>query len=427
MTRIHPGMSASHAARPPRLLVCTDTYPPQVNGVSVVTALSVSGLQARGWECAVIAPRYPANMLNPFAHERLGAGGTDWWTTVPSVPLPAYPDIRLAAPFYPRVARVVSRFRPDLVHCATEFMIGRLGQLAARRAGVPLVSSYHTDFSRYTDAYGVAWARPAVHGYLRRFHSRSARIYTPSAPARDDLRALGMREVEVWGRGVDIESFHPSQADARLRAELGLGDAFVFVHVGRLAHEKSVDCIVAAFAQLAARRNDRTYRLVIAGTGPCEPALRAQAPAGVVFLGHLDRRTALPRLYASADAFVFSSITETLGLVVLEAMASGLPVIATPAGGVADHLRDGENGIAFPALDAATMSRAMERMADDATLRARLAAGARATAEQMCWEAELDRLDASYREVVASRAAVTGAAARARGWPPAQRPDALHG
>jgi len=144
--------------------------------------------------------------------------------------------------------------------------------------------------------------------------------------------------------------------------------------------------------------------LVVAGGGPDERALRRAASPDVTFLGVLDHKYALPQLYASADAFAFASLTETLGLVVLEAMASGLPVIATPAGGVADHLRHGDNGLAFPAGNATEMAHAVVRLVMDSQLRDELARGARRTAEALDWEGELDRLDASYREVYAAYA-----------------------
>jgi glycosyltransferase involved in cell wall biosynthesis len=143
-------------------------------------------------------------------------------------------------------------------------------------------------------------------------------------------------------------------------------------------------------------------RLVIAGTGPCEDELRAAAPAGVTFLGFLERRSRLPDLYANCDAFVFASVTETLGLVVLEAMASGLPVIAIPAGGVSDHLRDGRNGLACREGDVQGMALAMVRMATEWGLSRRLARGARHSVEKLSWNREIERLDRSYREVIES-------------------------
>jgi phosphatidylinositol alpha 1,6-mannosyltransferase len=394
-----------------RVLYCTDTYPPQVNGVSVVTALSVEGLQQRGWECAVVAPRYAARTatLTGLTARSLGAAAEH--TTIASGPLPIYPDVRIAAPAYLTIARAIGRFKPDLVHCQTEFVVGRLGQIAARRANLPLVSSYHTDFSRYAKAYGASWIRPAVSAYIARFHRRSLRTYTPSAPARDDLHRLGVERVEVWGRGVDVNTFAPSRRSDALRDGYDVNGAFVLLHVGRLAPEKGVDRIIAAF-QLARDllpAGRRRLRLILAGSGPLAPRMRAAAPDGVTILGQLDRQKALPTLYASADAFVFASLTETLGLVVLEAMASGLPVVAAPAGGVADHLRDGENGIAYPPGDIGAMAQAIVRLVLDPDRRRRLADGARRTAERLSWDAELDRLDASYRDVVAA----AGRAARA--------------
>lgn len=388
-------------SRAPRALFCTDTYPPQVNGVSVVTALSVAGLLARGWEVEVVAPAYPPVSIDPFEHEHAEGGiPAAPVTAIASVPLPLYPDIRLAAPAAARIAGVIDAFAPDLVHSATEFVIGRLGQLLALRKGIPVTSSYHTDFSRYADAYGAPWLRPSVTRYIGRFHCRSQRVYTPSAPARDDLLRLGVRDAEVWGRGVDIETFHPARRSEPLRESYGDRDTCLLLHVGRLAAEKGVERILEAWAIARSQLPDHSAHLIVAGSGPRERELRHEAPDGITFLGNLDRRHVLPRLYASCDAFLFASLTETLGLVVLEAMASGLPVIATPAGGVADHLRDGDNGIAFPAGDVGAMAHAIVTIVMDRDRRRALSLGARRTAEELSWSAELDRLDASYRQVI---------------------------
>jgi glycosyltransferase involved in cell wall biosynthesis len=323
---------------------------------------------------------------------------------LPSIAFPPYPDIRLAAPAYWRVARTIEEFRPDLVHCATEFMAGRLGQIAARRAGLPVVSSYHTDFGRYTEAYGAPWLRNAVSNYIARFHARASRTYTPSKVARADLLALGIRDVEVWGRTVDTRIFHPSRIDPMIRQLNGWERKFVVLHVGRLAAEKGVKRILDAFRVARGLLPVGSLHLVIAGGGPEDAALRREAPPDVSFVGVLDHGRELPQLYASADAFVLTSLTETLGLVMLEAMASGLPVIATPAGGIADHLRHEENGLAYAAGDVTGMAHAIVRLCMNRKLRDDLARGARRTAEGLDWEGELDRLDASYREVCVAHA-----------------------
>lgn len=384
----------------PRALYCTDTYPPQVNGVSVVTALSVQGLRQRGWEVEVIAPRYPESQQNPFVSVGTPSLDAEWTTAVPSLPMPLYPDLRLAAPPAAAIHTVLERFKPDIVHVATEFMIGRTGQRLAMQRAIPVVSSYHTDFSRYAASYGMPWLRRPVSQYLARFHRRSRRVYTPGHPAREELGRLGVTDVEVWGRGVDITTFHPARKDLGLRRAYAADDALLLLHVGRLAPEKGVERILDAFRAARLEVGSRTpMHLVIAGSGPREPALRRMADQHVTFLGNLDRARVLPRLYASADAFLFASETETLGLVILEAMASGIPVVATPAGGVADHLVDGQNGLAFAAGDTAEMTRAIVRLAQSPRLRRQLALGARQAAEALSWERELDRLDASYREV----------------------------
>lgn len=381
-----------------RALYFTDTYPPQVNGVSVVTHLSVRGLMARGWEVGVVAPEYPET------EDIFGAAADPVVMTLPSVPCPGYPDLRLAAPLPDRIRRLVREFRPDLVHCCTEFVIGWMGRRAARAEGVPIVTSYHTDFGRYLAAYGAPILSGAVDGYLTRFHRIAHQTLTPSGAVQRELVERGIRRARVWGCGVDTETFHPDRATAECRQGLGGAGRFVFLHVGRLAPEKSVDRLLAGFARCRQVLGD-DVRLVIAGEGPSRPELERAAPPGVQFVGFLDRATRLPELYASADAFIYASETETLGLVMLEAMASGLPVVAVPAGGVADHLRHGVNGLAWSGGGAVDhLARHMIDLATTPTLRASLAAGALATAAALSWEAELDRLDAIYRGLLPARA-----------------------
>ena len=389
--------------RPPRVLFCTDTYVPQMNGVSVVTAISIRGLAERGWRCEVIAPRYPRALAGCGLEP---SGSEHRITSIPSVAMPGYREIRLALPAYRRLADAIDRFRPDIVHCQTEFMIGRLSQVAAHRRGIEMVSSYHTDFGRYAEAYGAPVLRRMVSSYLARFHRRSRRVFTPSRSAEADLRALGVQRVSVWGHGVDTARFTPALRSAEARERLGFGSRFTFLYVGRFAAEKNVELVLEAYRRASASVPQGVMRLVLAGTGPREPSLRAAAAEGVTFLGQLDRERDLPELYANADAFVFASTTETLGLVVLEAMASGLPVIAVPAGGVREHLVDGANGIAYPAGDAAALAAAMRHLASEPRYALELGRRAREGAEHLSWDSELDRLDAAYRAVLAGASAV---------------------
>lgn len=384
-----------------RVLYCTDTYPPQVNGVSIVTAASVAGLTGAGWTCAVAAPRYPRDLYAATGYELAMPGADCEVHSFPSVAAPFYPQVRLARPRAAHLASLIESFRPDLVHCETEFGMGWAGKAAAERAEIPVVSSYHTNFASYTEAYGARWLRGLVTRYISRFHRSSRRVYTPSNVAREDLLRMGISDVEVWGRGVDTELFHPGRRSEAMRAAFGMGSRYTFLYVGRLAPEKRVAQVVDAFRVASEMIPRGVIHLVIAGAGPREAELRAAAPPDVTFLGVLDRRSRLPDLYANCDAFVFASVTETLGLVVLEAMASGLPVIAVPEGGVRDHLRDGRNGIACRAGDVSGMALAMVRIATEWGLSRRLARGARHTAEPLSWDREIDRLDRSYREAMA--------------------------
>ena len=383
-----------------RVLYCTDTYLPQMNGVSIVTAVSAAGLSRAGWTCAVAAPRYPPVLYATSSPEPADAGTDCPVHDFSSVAAPFYPELRLARPRSGALARLIAEFGPDLVHCETEFGIGWAGKHAAERAGLPVVSSYHTDFGRYAVAYGARWLRGMVTRYLARFHRSSRRVYTPSSVAREDLLRMGIGEVEIWGRGVDTELFHPGRRSDALRAALGMGSRYTFLYVGRLAAEKRVEQVVDAFRVASEMLPRGVIHLIVAGTGPREAELRAAAPPGVSFLGLLDRRSRLPDLYANCDAFVFASVTETLGLVVLEAMASGLPVLAVPAGGVRDHLRDGRNGIACREGDVSGMALAMVRIATEWGLSRRLARGARQSVQNLSWEREIERLDRSYRAVV---------------------------
>jgi glycosyltransferase involved in cell wall biosynthesis len=241
-----------------------------------------------------------------------------------------------------------------------------------------------------------------VSRYIARFHRTSRRVYTPSSASREDLLRLGLTDVEVWGRGVDTELFHPGRRAEAIRVALGMGSRYTFLYVGRLAFEKRADQVIDAFRLACEMLPRGMIHLVMAGTGPREAVLRAAAPPGVSFLGLLDRRSRLPDLYANCDAFVFASVTETLGLVVLEAMASGLPVIAVPEGGVRDHLRDGRNGLACREGDVQGIALAMVRIATEWGLSKRLARGARQSVEKLSWDKEIARLDRSYREVIES-------------------------
>jgi len=378
-----------------RVLHCTDTWPPQVNGVSVVTTLMVDGLLARNVDVAIVTPRYPARMEDVVGIARPNVPRL----ALPSVQLPVYNDVRVSAPLAGRVERFARDFRPDLVHVDTEFIVGRLGARAARRLGIPVVTSFHTNFAQYTAAYGAPWLSGVVTRDLLRFHRRARHIFTPSSVTRNWLHAHGLDHVEVLGRAVDIAVFNPARRTDGWRQRLGAEHATTFLHVGRLAAEKNLDLLLDGFA-LARSRLGARVQLIVAGDGPVAARLRARAPDGTTFIGFIDRDRELPGLYASCDAFLNTSTTETLGLVILEAMASGLPVAAVVEGGIADHLRHDDTGLALE-NSAASVADAIVRLTDEPGLRGRLGASGRRWAEHLSWDRELDRLVERYAAVIA--------------------------
>lgn len=373
-----------------RLALVTDTYLPEVNGVTTVLDVMRRGLLARGHTVLVCAPSYPEGQLpDPGVLRR------------PSIPCPGYPNVRLSSPFGSDVTPVLESFAPDVVHVVTEGPLGAIGRRFARRRRLPLVTSFHTDFPRYASKYLGAWAAAPTRMFLRRFHSLAALTQTPSEETQRELRELGVPNPVVWGRGVDSALFTPGRrSDTRRMAMGATSDMPLVLHVSRLAVEKDVDTLVGAF-QRAHTQMRESVRFAVAGDGPRGAWVREQLPFAEHF-GFLARGR-LAELYADADLFVFPSPTETCGLVALEAMAAGLPVIAADQGGVLENLRDGLNGRTVAAGNAEQFAAAIVTLAGDAEQRGAMAQAARAFAVARDWEHELDALEPMYREVMLGR------------------------
>jgi glycosyltransferase involved in cell wall biosynthesis len=372
-----------------RISLVTDTYLPEVNGVTTVLAVMRDGLRARGHVVQMVAPGYDAP-------------GPDEADVVrrPAMAFPPYPAIRLSRPWGDDVARALDRFRPELVHVATEGPIGWLGRRWALECHIPLFTSFHTDFPRYARRYVGDWAVGLTRRYLRMFHRPARVTQTPSAVTRDELVGLGLPHAAIWGRGVDTRRFSPDLRSDPRRAARGAKDKTLVLHVGRLAREKDTATLVEAFVRArAALCDDAAF--CVAGDGPEAGVVRAALP-WALHLGFLER-SELAGLYADADLFVFPSPTETCGLVALEAMAAGVPVIGAAAGGIRDNVRDGINGLTVPAGDATAFAGAIVGLARDPARRAAMAVAARAFAVARDWDRELDDLEAAYAAAIGGR------------------------
>ncbi len=326
-----------------RICLVTETYPPEVNGVALTLARLASGLHARGQEVSMVRPRRPTD---DRAHDDPARGGNV--TLVPGVPLPGYRGLHAGLPAGARLRARWTARRPDVVYAATEGPLGWSAVRAATRLGVPVWSGFHTNFAEYARHYRMGWLAPLVLGYLRTFHNRTRGTLVATEELRDRLCGLGLRRVSVLGRGVDADLFSPERRSAALRSAWGAGEGdVVALYVGRLAAEKNVPLAVKAYRAMRPVRG--ATRLVLVGDGPLRRELERAHP-DAIFCG-MRAGDQLAAHYASADVFLFPSETETFGNVTLEAMASGLVVLAYDYAAARVHVAHRESGVLVPRGD----------------------------------------------------------------------------
>ncbi|MGB5064300.1 MAG: glycosyltransferase family 1 protein, partial [Candidatus Competibacter sp.] len=301
-----------------RVGIVTETYGPEVNGVAMTVGRLVEGLLARGHSVQLIRPRQ-----HPRDDPRRD-GALDVWP-VAGAAIPFYREMRIG---FPAKRLLLERWRqtpPDVVHIVTEGPLGHSALAVARRLRLRVFSGFHTNFHAYSRHYGMGLlARPIV-AYLRRFHNRTDCTLVPTEELATELRSLGFHRLRVLARGVDTRLFDPAHRDPALRRSWGASPTDpVALYVGRLAAEKNLQLVLAAYRAL--RAIQPTTRLVLVGDGPLAVRLQARHPE-IVFPG-MRIGADLAAHYASADLFLFPSLTETFGNVTLEAMASGLAVVA---------------------------------------------------------------------------------------------------
>jgi glycosyltransferase involved in cell wall biosynthesis len=373
-----------------RIAYVTETFPPELNGVSLTVERTVNHLRQRGHSLELIRPRQPGEAAMDAPEE---------WRTL-GCPIPMYPDLRFGLASSSTLRARFERTQPQIVHIATEGPLGWAAMRAAVSLGIPVTSDFRTNFHQYSRYYGLGWLSPVVHDYLRRFHNHGHTTFVPTRALARDLGAAGFERLQVVGRGVDSERFSPDKRSAALRARWNAGDGPVLLYVGRLAAEKNVMLAMCAFE--AVRRRSRSACMVVVGDGPLRKRLEAEYPHAI-FAG-VQRGDALAEHYASADLFLFPSLSETFGNVTLEALASGLPVVAFDTAAAADHVDDCGNGLLAPpgaerAFVAAACSLAWQhRHLADVRARARRAA----LAAQ--WPEVLARFETHLADTVAAHA-----------------------
>jgi glycosyltransferase involved in cell wall biosynthesis len=371
-----------------RIALFTEVFLPKIDGVTNRLRHTLACLEAEGHECLVFAP--------DSAVARHGGARV---VRVPSLPFPLHPGVRVALPDA-RVVASLARFAPDVVHAVGPACLGVAGIAAAGALGLPIVASYHTDFPRYLADYGLGFAERAIWPLIRAVHGAAHLNLCPSQFTREELAEHGVRNLGIWRGGVDAELFHPRRRslEMRLRLSGGRPQGRLLLYVGRLAPEKNLASLAEILESLPGAQ------LALVGDGPARPELeRALAPFAaegrVHFTGFL-RGFELASAYASADVFVMPSRTETLGFVALEAMASGLPVVAAHAGGLPDLVRHEENGLLYHPERPREAAQAIERILGHEGRRRFLARLARKTAEGAGWPAETQRLVDAYRRAI---------------------------
>ena len=315
-----------------RIAYITETYPPELNGVALTAARTVRHLRERGHAVDLIRPRQPGDVAQANPDECLTAG----------CPIPLYPELRFGLATPGALRRRYAQTGPDLVHLATPGPLAWAALGAARSMGIATSSDFRTNFHQYSGYYHLGAFGSLILQVLRRFHNLTAKTFVPTRSVEHELAAAGFHNLAVVGRGVDTLRFRPERRSAELRAEWGAGEHTpVLLSVGRVAAEKNIALALSAFETLRRRQPDA--QMVVVGDGPLRRRLEAAHPA-VRFIG-VQRGDRLAACYASADIFVFPSLSETFGNVTLEALASGLPVVAFDTAAAAEHVAHGASGL----------------------------------------------------------------------------------
>ncbi|MFI5696172.1 glycosyltransferase family 4 protein [Kribbella sp. NPDC051586] len=373
-----------------RIVMVAETFLPQINGVANTARHVADRLRARGHALLIIAP----------------GPGPDAYGDVPvirarSFRTPGYKEYPVGLPD-PSIERAMADFKPDLVHLASPFIIGAYGLRAARKLGLPTVAIFQTDIAGFARQY--PWYAAADRGiwrWVRRTHSRADRTLAPSSSAVDALVQRGVPRVHLWGRGVNLDLFDPTNRSEQWRREISPDGKPIVGYVGRLAAEKKV--------RRLAELTELDCRIVVVGDGPDRASLENALPTAT-FLG-MRRGADLASIFAGLDVFVHTGEHETFCQTIQEAQASGVATVGPAAGGPLDLIHPGENGLLFEPGKPGSLRDQVKIMLDHPQARSRMAASGLERVQSRTWPAVVDDLvDRHYAEVLREAAAIRRAA-----------------
>jgi len=363
-----------------RVAIFTEAFLPKVDGVSRTALLTIKYLESTARELIVFAPAPAPPQISKTPIY-----------AIPSLWLPFYAETRVAPP-WPFILPRLRAFQPDVIHLFSPFCLGFMGMVAGELLNVPVIANYQTDLPAYAQSYGYGGFSAAVRDLLRYIHNGCHLTLVPSRATMRELRAWGFRRLRLWERGVDVQRFTPARRSTIWRERLlaGRDDRRLLVlYVGRMAKEKHLE----ALREIA---HEPGVALTLVGGGNYQPEIqRLLADTDTHFTGYLIGDD-LANAFAAADVFVFPGPTETFGQVVLEAMASGLPVVVSDRGGPQTLIEHGVSGYVCPVGDASAFAERVRGLRDDPALRQCMGQAARHAAEQRPWITIMKQLESYY-------------------------------
>ena len=373
-----------------KIALFTDSYYPHVSGVAKTVERYINYLEKNGHEYILFLPAYSFKDKND-SNQKKSLG----------LKFLLYPELRFSFVNYITLKKSLDDFQPDIIQVMTEFPIGRSGIWYGKKRGIPIVTCFETNVPQYMEYYGFGMLTETCWNFYKWFHRYSDMVVTPSEITTQLLKKQHFHKVWTWQRGIEFDKFNPEYRSDEVRRKFGPEDGVLFIYVGRLAVEKDLNVFLDT-AKILREKYGNKINFAIVGGGPVLEELKKDAPDFITFTGFL-RGNDLLELYASADVFLFPSPTETLGFVILEAMASQLPVIACFEGGVRDTLVDGYNGIACREKNVDDFVQASIKLIDDEPLRKQLGLNAREFAKSKDWDKSFEGLLNLYRQVTDSK------------------------
>lgn len=370
-----------------RVAIFTETFLPKIDGIVTVVCLLLDHLHKRGIETTIVAPKMGIERYN----ETPIIG-------VPGMKLPLYPELRVGPPTL-STYNELKAFQPDIAHFIHPVLIGVPGMIMAKHLGIPTLASFHLDLARLVHHFNLGFMEPVTDLLTKLVFNAADYSLAPSRLIQQDMLDIGVKNVGLWKRGVDAERFNPRYRTREMRERLSGGnpDDVILLYVGRLSSEKRIDTIKPVLEQVPGTR------LAIVGDGPARAELQAHfAGTNTTFMGYMKGED-LSSAYASGDVFVFPSALETFGLVVVEAMAAGLPVVASRVGGVRDVVDEGRTGYTFDVGDTRAMIEGVRRIAVSRAHITQMGIDARAFAETQSWDAMMDEVIEIYADLIAMR------------------------